>query len=903
MRRIKRLLSFAMAGALMLCTTLSEALASGSPSSVNTPAEATSNASNGDKTALEAVSVKSEKSAKKKESTEQKVNIEKIVGSTKKENTKKKDSTEKKEKKEKTEKKESSEKKEKSEKEVKLTLSIASPDGLSRADDAYQVDPEQVKTLKLAWTCKGDCDSYEVSVSGGVYSDTTRKTSLKLFVGSLSAGKYTVTVKAICDGKTVAKKKLAFQIVPSEKQTDDASAETAPSEPETQETETTPVEGTEQNSQESEATPTDDTEQDPQEPEAAPTENVEETQQESEAAPTDDATQDPQESEAAPTDDAAQDPQESEAAPTESDAQDAQDVSVVELAPDAQVISDALEEVVVQDAQDVLDLSEQESVPDDSVVSDVLDEVAGPETEDSLQSSNKDKTQKAHLTLSIVGMQGLSVADGTYRIDPTQASALKLSWTCDVDCDGYRVKVSHGAYDAETNETNLSLPLAGLADGSYTATVTALKGGKAAAKAGVSFEIASPEADPGEAAGLSMTVAAPQGLNITDGAYQVDPTQVDALTLAWEYGDDCDAFKVSVSGGVYSDTIRETSLTIPLEGLAAGRYTATVAAIVNGVEAAQVQLAFEIVQPEEADELTVSITDPQGLAPVDGVYDIDPSKVKSLTFSWQYAAECDRYQVDISGGIYSDKTTDTSLTLALDKLAAGQYTLSVSAIRDDKTVAQGQLTFKISDGQQSGDQPPADGMPKGGMPKGGMPKGGTQGGASEAEQGFHVTPGEALVSTHTSGSRDMTLYGTVALTLNDGAEMTELTLGGTPLGVMLDGGAKAFTASIDGGTLTLTSDTDGVWTLNGRTLKVLSGSGIDLLVLQAGGCSAELATALTMQGAVYARLSSAGIVSADYDYQIDDAGIRITVAGSAYRLDGTGALIPMEGDGIAEKMV
>ena len=47
------------------------------------------------------------------------------------------------------------------------------------------------------------------------------------------------------------------------------------------------------------------------------------------------------------------------------------------------------------------------------------------------------------------------------------------------------------------------------------------------------------------------------------------------------------------------------------------------------------------------------------------------------------------------------------------------------------------------------------------MPKGGTSRqGGAQGGAPEAEQGFHITPGEALVSTHTSGTRDMRIYGT-----------------------------------------------------------------------------------------------------------------------------------------------
>ena len=820
MRGIKRLLSFAMAGALMLCTTLSEALAS-----VDVAGKIVGSA----QTASEAAA--SEKAASKKKAAAKKRQTEKETEAA-----------------EKKAEQEKAEKEAKSEKEVKLTLSVASPDGLKKANGAYQVDPAEVRTLKLAWSCTGACDSYAVSVSGGVYSDTTTKTSVKLSVGSLSAGKYTATVKAVRDGKTVAKKSLSFQIVPSKPDADEEGAQA------TGEAES-PAEAT-----------------------------VQEPQGEAEA-PAEEITQDPQASGEGIVEASGQ------ALP---DVQNAPDLESVQ--EDAQIAPQVSESEIALDTEVELDIPEEEPEQDDQIKPDSAGETDGPTAPDSQEVSNAGEAREIHLTLSIIGMPGLSVDDGAYRIDPTQASAVHLAWDCDGDCDGYSVKVSGGAYSGTTKDANLTLPLDGLADGGYTATVTALVDGKRAAKARLRFEIATPGDVPGEEARLSMTVAAPQGLPITDGAYQVDAADVEALTLAWECSEACDSYAVSVSGGIYSDTTAEAALTLPLEGLAAGRYTVEVIALMDGAEVARSELAFEVVRSET---LTLSITDPKGLAPTDGVYVIDPSKVTSLTFAWQTQAACEKYRVAVSGDVYSAETTDTALTLPLEKLAAGQYTLTVEAMKGDRAVARAELTFRIDDAGQK----PEGQQPQGSMPKRSGAQGGAQGDGAEAAQGFRVTPGEALVSTHISGTRDMRIYGAVALTLDTDGAMTELILGGTPLGIVLDGGDAAFTGIVEGDTLTLAAEAGEIWTLNGRALKTLSASGIARLVLCAGTGRVELDTAQALQGDVYARLRSEGFVSGDYNDQISDAGIRITVAGSAYRLGDAGELTPMEGDGSAETMV
>ncbi len=111
---------------------------------------------------------------------------------------------------------------------VSLSLSISKPGGLEVSGGAYRVDPSKVKTITLSWSCKGDCDEYEVSVSGGVYSATTKKKSAKVSVSDLAPGKYTATVKAIRDGKAVAKAKLVFRVLATE--AEETTAEEAPAE-------------------------------------------------------------------------------------------------------------------------------------------------------------------------------------------------------------------------------------------------------------------------------------------------------------------------------------------------------------------------------------------------------------------------------------------------------------------------------------------------------------------------------------------------------------------------------------------------------------------------------------------------------------------------------------------------
>ena len=297
----------------------------------------------------------------------------------------------------------------------------------------------------------------------------------------------------------------------------------------------------------------------------------------------------------------------------------------------------------------------------------------------------------------------------------------------------------------------------------------------------------------------------------------------------------------------------------------------------------------------------------KGVTGKDGVYQVAqamPGKKAAkatLSFPLNYAGECTGYKVsvvDAQGNVvYTGAQTEPAVVLDLSTYKTGSYVLVVEAVSGDAVVAWGQYTFALASGS---------GFP-GGFPGGfggGFPGGGSGGAPDDMEQeaqGFQVTPGEALAGSHNAGTKDLQRYGTVSLTLSDEA-MTELVLGGAALGIVLDGGREAFTAAIDGSRLTLTADGYGVWSFNGRALRILSDSGIETLVLENPAGAHDIATGSPLTGDVYARLCAEGVASSDYDYQVSGDGTRVFVDGQVYRVDDSGAMTPMEGDGYAEAM-
>lgn len=258
----------------------------------------------------------------------------------------------------------------------------------------------------------------------------------------------------------------------------------------------------------------------------------------------------------------------------------------------------------------------------------------------------------------------------------------------------------------------------------------------------------------------------------------------------------------------------------------------------------------------------------------------------------------------LPSGVY-DEATQTAVMLFQARVG-----LEATGIADDATQ---QLLYSPDAPAYDPDMPlpsatPGGGFPGGGYPGGGFPSGsfpsgggmlgGATGAADMAAQPTGVIPGVALTSSHSSGGRDMTLYGAVssdALEALDGqTALQALELHGVALDIELRddaGNALEFCAAYADGVLMLSAQQAGVWQVNGYALRTLALSGIDALRLDAPGASAELPTGEPLEGEIYARLRAQGLVSHDFAYLIG-AQVTVEVDGQTYSTD-------MSGSGIA----
>ncbi len=896
MKRIKqRLLSLAMTGALLLGFTLPEAFAASAKSTKESSAsdaqETTSEKSGkkqskkktSDAQAAEKSSKTKDKAGEKAESSEEKASSGKSDKSDEKASSGKSDKSDEKadsSKSDKSDEKASSGKSDKSDekadsgksdksekntkssnKEVSLSLSISKPGGLSASGGVWQVDPGKVSALTLSWKCKGDCDSFEVSVSGGVYSASTEKKSAKISVSGLSEGKYTATVKAIRDGKTVAKAKLSFQIV----------ASPADEAPEAPTSETIGNDGAEAS-----ALQTD-------QPEAGIAAEGEDIALQPDSLEVGADLEAP-----AVSEDLA-----SEAAEDETEAAEAvegQDASPEQTAeePSEEAVPDAIQGlyiVVSQDANQVLSVDE---------ALDVAWEQLGQEEDTRLVDAPVVKKKDAAVDQS-AGEERLDLSQPDIQApqeDAIEGQAVTeeaLPDATPAELDGPALQLDETDEALALDETE-ALVFDGPSD---EAVLLEVEGDSILSNAG-------DERKKGDDK-LTLSVMGAEGLSVIDGALHVDPARAGSVTLVWSFGGACDEYAVSVSGGVYEKTTKKSQLKLPVKKLSPGQYTLTVAANKDGKALSSARLGFTVDAADSGEEtagLAIAVASPQGLLITEGVYQVDPAQVEALTLTWQFGGECDAFDVSVSGDVYSGQTEEATVTVPLSGLAAGTYTVTVVALRDGEAAARGQLSFNIpsqdekseedqgKDGKQ-GDQPQGGGQ-RSGRQKGGASKGGD---AQEADQGFHITPGEALIGTHTSGNRDMRLYGAVALTLDTENPMNVLTLGDTVLDIRLSDGGL-FTATIEENVLALVpQDKAQAWLLNGYALKTLALSGVTSLRLTLDDMTVEFPTLPELSGSNYGMLCAAGRTSRDYSYAVSSNGCTVTVADQSYQLTVDGELV------------
>ena len=183
----------------------------------------------------------------------------------------------------------------------------------------------------------------------------------------------------------------------------------------------------------------------------------------------------------------------------------------------------------------------------------------------------------------------------------------------------------------------------------------------------------------------------------------------------------------------------------------------------------------------------------------------------------------------------------------------------------------------------------------GGFP-GGM--GGFHGGMSGMagmegmDMGFRVTPGEALTDIHTSGDCTMTVYGTVVLTGDEAAPLTDDAGEALSISLLLSGETVAFAAEIQEDTLVLTGEA-GCWQVGGDALKILAQSGVTRLALVTGGEAAWMSTADFASGYTWDCLQKQGLPSAKFVYELDASAqtLQLNVANAIYSAGDISAVV------------
>ena len=304
--------------------------------------------------------------------------------------------------------------------------------------------------------------------------------------------------------------------------------------------------------------------------------------------------------------------------------------------------------------------------------------------------------------------------------------------------------------------------------------------------------------------------------------------------------------------------------------------------------------ATPLPQPGAEDGL-VSVS-PEGSAQNNGgVWSITLANPDApLAFSWTCAEAASGYLVyagDVSGSTgFISETRSTRIELSAASYMDGRHIIYVGAVRADGSVSWGSATFEIAGGFPGGG--------RGGMGGFGGKRSGGAGGAgnmTEAEMGFRVTPGEALTSSHASGSADATAY--VCSTIESTEEAVRaLVLESTQTEITLDGGESAFTAIVEDGQLTLTPENDGSeWRLSALAMTTLAASGVERVVFELDAFSCSLPSELNLSGSVYASLRAQGYVSKDCVLSITKQGLSVDVAGSKYSINQSGELVLLEG--------
>lgn len=332
---------------------------------------------------------------------------------------------------------------------------------------------------------------------------------------------------------------------------------------------------------------------------------------------------------------------------------------------------------------------------------------------------------------------------------------------------------------------------------------------------------------------------------------------------------------------VWTKVTHSASIDVPCVEIPVGAWVAGVAAYKDGAAIATWRLAFTLYLPQQTtastdEQLKLSVT-------VIGAQNAQVTYVSggALTFAWTDVG-AELYSLTVNEGsaeaalIY---TQSTSAEVAFSDLEPAAYTAVVCASFGDGRVIAGTTAFLVADPSQSASKTDKDQQQAASMKR--KAKNLKNAKKSTAPVGFSVTPGKALTSTHSMGTKDMQLYGTVALKV-DRWQSTQLSMGGEELDVTC--GGAYFDATLRQGVLTLKSQSDG-WAITQAALKTLNRSGVSEVVVTDGEDSLTLPTDTDFTGTVYAGLRAQGCASSDFVFGVTDGGWTVQVDDITYDLN------------------
>ena len=405
---------------------------------------------------------------------------------------------------------------------------------------------------------------------------------------------------------------------------------------------------------------------------------------------------------------------------------------------------------------------------------------------------------------------------------------------------------------------------------------------------------AAPAAEPAPVSAKALTLS---GAEEKNGSCRYSWVATASLRFDWPKAD-ADSYGFALyqnNQPIWTKVTKGTSVTVPCAELPAGSWVAGVAAYRNGAAVATWKLDFTLYVPgassasgNASSSLKLSVT-------VLGAQNAQITYTAGglVSFTWTDVG-AELYSLTVNEGSQTRAllyTEGTSAEVSFDDMEPAAYTAVVCASLPDGQVIAGTTAFLVAEARQGpkDGQDGADGKSQAANQSKRKVKNLKNAKKSTEPTGFSVTPGKALTSTHSAGTKDMQLYGTVELRV-DRWQSDRLSMGGEELDVTC--GGAYFGATLRQGVLTLKSESDG-WAITQAALKTLNRSGVTDIVVTDGGSSLTLPTGTEMTGTVYAGLRAQGCASSDFVFGVTDGAWTVQVDGRTYSLE-DGVLAEME---------